>query len=489
MSRREFWIVGLLCGIAAARVFLYAAAFPFFSNGDEDLHFDVIVRYAAAEPPRNFDVLDNRTLDFVALYASPEFLQKPDDFSDHRFPPPLWKQPPEEAAPVLEATKDAWKREMNWEASQPPFYYGVAALWWKMGNALGLRGIQGLYWLRFLNVLLLPILIVLGFVCARMIAPESISFRIGTALVIAFMPQDVFYVMSNDVLSPVCFGIVFLCTLQWLSKPVTPLLGLTTGLAIAAAYLTKLSNAPLVAAAFIVILANSVFQRSRGANLRAMSILVVCAAAPICAWMIWCRNNFGDITGSTTKAALLGWTAKSFRDWFDHPIFSLRGLWTFWSELIERFWRGELMWHHEELGSSAADNFYAILSIVVLGIALASIRWRALRSNFQVKALLLAALAFFSAIAFLFLLSIKFDFGQCPFPSRDHPFFTSGRLMLGALVPFALLFAFGVVDLLRRINAHFPAWLALAVIAAIAAASEFLVKYPVFASEHNWFHL
>jgi len=67
MLRRERWIVGLLCLLAALRVFIYAAAFPFLSNGDEDLHFDVIVRYAAAEIPRNFDVLEPRTLDFVAL--------------------------------------------------------------------------------------------------------------------------------------------------------------------------------------------------------------------------------------------------------------------------------------------------------------------------------------------------------------------------------------------------------------------------------------
>jgi 4-amino-4-deoxy-L-arabinose transferase-like glycosyltransferase len=135
------------------------------------------------------------------------------------------------------------------------------------------------------------------------------------------------------------------------------------------------------------------------------------------------------------------------------------------------------------------DGFYAISSLVFIAIALTSIRLAQLRSDLQLKVLLFAAISFIAAVSFFFLLSIEFDFGRCIFPSRDHPYFTSGRLMLGALVPFALLYTYGVSELVRRFRIAFPAWLGVGLIMMIASISEIFIKHSVFASEHNWFHL
>ena len=87
----------------------------------------------------------------------------------------------------------------------------------------------------------------LGYLVGRTVAPDRLELRVGLPLLLAFIPQNVFYALNNDVLSPVCFGGLFLCVLQWLrtSRP-TLLLGALTGLAIAATYLTKLSNLLLV---------------------------------------------------------------------------------------------------------------------------------------------------------------------------------------------------------------------------------------------------
>jgi hypothetical protein len=491
ISHHERWLVALFGLVAALRVFLFAAAFPFFSNGDEDLHFDLIVRCANGKLPRTFDVLTEKTLDYIGVFASPEFLQTPENFPDGKFPAPLWKQPHQVAAPVIEATKDAWKNEINWEASQPPLYYVVAAIWWNAGKFFGLRGIQSLYWIRFLNALLMSILVWLGFTSARTVSPECPNLRIGVSLLLAFIPQDVFYVLSNDVLSPICFGIVFVCLLKWFSKPPKVTLGAITGLAIAAAYLTKFSNAPLLVVAIVAALA-AVFlppRRPTARPIAALLVITLCAGIPIAIWMLWCRANFGDITGSTTKMVILDWTRKPFRAWFDHPIFSFRGLWVFWSELLARFWRGELMWHNRELSLSFADNFYAITSLIFVSMTFVGIWLGPTRLKFELKALTFAGLAFLSAVAFLLMLSIMFDFGRCAFPSRARPFFTSGRLISGALVPFALLYTYGVLDLVRRVAPRFPAWIMLALIAALASSFEIAVKHSVFASEHNWFHL
>ena len=51
--------------------------------------------------------------------------------------------------------------------------------------------------------------------------------------------------------------------------------------------------------------------------------------------------------------------------------------------------------------------------------------------------------------AFLAFLSIIYDFGICMDPSREHPYFAEGRLILGAMVPGLLVLIYGLDYLLR----------------------------------------
>src|SRR3982750_1159460 len=95
----EHVLVLLLCAAAAFRVFVFSAAFPFFSNIDEDLHFDAITQYSHAQVPRGFDRLKEETLNWIIPYASPEFLSALGRFPDKKFPAPLWKPPGWQADP------------------------------------------------------------------------------------------------------------------------------------------------------------------------------------------------------------------------------------------------------------------------------------------------------------------------------------------------------------------------------------------------------
>jgi hypothetical protein len=147
------------------------------------------------------------------------------------------------------------------------------------------------------------------------------------------------------------------------------------------------------------------------------------------------------------------------------------------------------MWQNRELSSRIADGFYAISSLFLLCAAMTGIRWDTRLSVFQRQALLLAACAFGAALAFLALLSVQFDFGQCIYPSRAYPYFTSGRLISGALIPFALLYAYGVIRLLSRAGNALLPLIVLATIMVSVSISDALLNYEVFASEHNWFHL
>src|SRR6516225_12287859 len=190
-SRNERFLILLLCVVAAFRVFIFSAAFPFFSNIDEDLHFDLITQYSHAQFPRSFDRLKEETLNWIVPYASPEFLFPPEHFSDGKFPAPLWKEPWSKVEPEIASTRAAWSGEINFQSSQPPLYYALASAWWWIGQHLGLAGLQSLYWIRFLNFLLVAMMVWLGYVTARTIAPERMELRIGVPLLVAFIPQNV----------------------------------------------------------------------------------------------------------------------------------------------------------------------------------------------------------------------------------------------------------------------------------------------------------
>jgi len=118
-------------------------------------------------------------------------------------------------------------------------------------------------------------------------------------------------------------------------------------------------------------------------------------------------------------------------------------------------------------------------------------------SAFQRQAIAVAILTVAAGIGFLGLLSIQFDFGRCVNPSRSHPYFTSGRLLSGAIIPFALSYVYGISCLCRFATSRFrqTRWIdtasPLVVLVAILVFSqtyEIFTTRPVFASEHNWFH-
>jgi hypothetical protein len=279
--------------------------------------------------------------------------------------------------------------------------------------------------------------------------------------------------------------------LQWFRTDAPSfLLGALTGFAVAATCLTKLSNLPLVAVALAVIIARSIAisLKTPPAGLIALASLISCAAIPVGAWMLWTKFHFGDLTGSTAKIGLLGWTGKPFGDWWQHPIFTPRGVWIFWSDLIASFWRGEVSWHGRTLRWRRADGFYAVSSLLLLVAATVGLRKRAGLSPFQRQAIGSAILIFLAGVVFLALLSIQFDFGNCINPSRTHPYFTSGRLLSGALIPFAVVFVYAISWIFRRTNTALTL-IVLGLIVVFVTASEILMNQVVFVSDHNWFHL
>jgi hypothetical protein len=489
-SRR---LILLLCGIAGLHVFVFSAAFPFFDVVDEQVHLDLVVRYSQGDIPRSLTPPDAEALPFIAIYGTPEYLWPPSSQPGGSIAPPPWKQPVETVRATLLAKEAAYREKFqNHEASQPPLYYSIAGAWWRLGKILGLDGARLLYWLRFLNVPLVIALTWLGWFTAREIFPENIFICAAVPALIAFMPQTMFYSINNDILSPLAFGAAFVLLLKlWNAENLSPPLAIATGLALAATFLAKISNLPLLAVAGF-FLALKIFRLAQNKNLRPsalpLAVLLACAALPMAAWMTWCKINFGDFTGSALKIRFLGWTRQPFAEWFHHPLFTPQGFWFFLKGNLSTFWQGEFLWQRQPLAIPAVDSVYVILSLILPALVFFSLLRPQPFTKPQRAALWFGFACFAAAFAFFALLSVKYDFQDCFYPSREHPFFVSGRLMLGMLVPFLILFASGLNQALKKWGSA-TKFAVLAALLAFMLASEIAVDWKIFPNPYNWFHL
>lgn len=490
---RERKIIFLLCLLAAVHAFIFSATFPFFNNVDEQAHFDLVVKYSHGHLPRSLEPVSVESVRYIVIYGTTAYLANPADSPGGKFPPPLWTQPPEKAGPQLIADEGVWRKVINWEAAQQPLYYVMAGAWWRLGGWLGLDGGHLLYWLRFLNVLFVAAMVWLGHLAARMIFPGRIFLRLGVPALLAFIPQTAFYSIQNDVLSPLCFGAAFILTVKFLRAETPGLrLGTVAGLALAATFLTKISNLPLLAVSAAAILFK-VRQLSKAGKLRgAMPSLVslaLCAALPMAGWMAWCKCVFGNFTGSAAKIKMLDWTVKPFAEWRHHPIFTPHGFWIFIHDLLATFWQGEFLWHRQPLALPPVDMVYVILTFIFVGAALLNLLSRSKpEARPRRQALWFGLAGFIALIAFSGFLSIIYDFHDCFYPSQDHPYFTSGRLMLGALIPFALLYVHGLDRILKNCG-NAAKFSALAGMILFMVVSEITIDWQIFPDAYNWFHM
>ncbi|TFG98282.1 MAG: DUF2142 domain-containing protein, partial [Myxococcales bacterium] len=250
----ERLLILLFCLCGALRVWVFAAAFPFFSNVDEPAHFDMVVRYSLGRVPHSIEPMVPEAAHYLARYASPEYLHPPERYPGGRYPRPPWTLEPGAMSDTVQASEAAWRATTNHEVSQAPLYYSLAAAWMGAGRLLGFGGAHLLYWVRFLNVFLIAGVVLTSFAAARSIFPDRRAVRLGVPMLVAFLPQDTFYAIQSDVLSPLCFGVafVFLVKLLRVGMPGYGTAAIAGG-AVAATALVKSSNLPLVAVAILVL--------------------------------------------------------------------------------------------------------------------------------------------------------------------------------------------------------------------------------------------
>lgn len=492
--RHELVIVLALTILAGIRVLIYSAAFPVFGYVDETAHYSLVVDYAQGHIPAGLEGHNAEASRVIGWHYSPEYLTRKENVDRGLMRPPLELVPRRVAKAFAERTILQHINQLNHESNQPPVYYTLAAGAYKVGQALGIANAHLVHWTRLLGPLAAGLLVWFAWVFLRRLYPNSLTLRAGVPLMLAFYPQDLFYAVNNDVLTPLLFTIAFYALLRLYQEPHRSYgFYAGVGLSAAAVFLNKFSNATIFLPMAVILLL--ILKKARASGqlrlaLPRVGVAVAAAGLPIAAWLTRNYLVMGRLSGEHEKMKFLGWTYKPLGAIFDHPVFTAGGAWRFVHELISSFWRGEMAWFRIPIALPAADYFYTISTLLFIGAAVVLLlRRRHQQPDDQALAGWMGVLVFATSVGMMFVLSIIFDFGGCYYPSREYPYLVSGRLFSGVIVPFLVLYITGLDYLMARARLKISRLSVLMVIAFLITVSEAVISVPVFVSPWNWFHI
>ena len=481
--RRQSLIAAVLCVFAALRVLTCLLAFPFFAATDEQLHLDAIIQYGHGYVPHN--PLPNVTPEparLIDLYQSTEFLAHAPPFAVRN---DGWCAPAMDVAPGPGIVTGYWVQHPNEEINQSRPYYRIASWWYGLGRSLGYSGIFRLYWSRSLNALFYGLTVWFGYLFARRCYGSESFLPLALCLMLLAFPQDIFFVLNPNAWFPAFFtASLYLLAVIATDGVALYRIYVATGILCALTFLLGFGNFSIFFPLLYVAIANSKAATPR--SRKAITLLLLAAAVPIACWAIRNRILLGDWTGTASKLSDLGWTTKPLSQIFHHPIFSSHGFWYFVSTLSHNFWRGEIPWHGAPR-VSWIDWLY-LFSTVVLAV---TFLWRIFHQEERPFAERFAdrcslAIACFS-VFFLICLSLRYDFGTTYYPSRALPYFVSGRLIIGTLVPFLLIYLRGLELLWKRALPRLSPFIPVLALVLCMGIVESPALRPVFASPYNFY--
>jgi hypothetical protein len=491
ISRAEIWFLVAVCTLAAGRILYGAAALPFFADTDENAHFDLIHKFYRGEwPATNHTLHDKETVKVWIFDGSPEYLNAPGTLGvKNGFPPPVRAWAP--TAATENYIRSQWEspgrgKLPNHEAHEPPVYYSIAAIWYACGQALGLSPASSIYWVRFLNAPLFVGLVITAFLFSRRYLDAKIAWCVTTLT--ALFPNVIYFTINADVLSPLVVLITLYLLFRWYEAD-HPGIGLAAacGLMAAVSILAKLTNTAVLVPTAAIVFLRLRHERNWRTALAQAGPLILCAALPPFLWALRNRLVLGDWSGSAEKILAQTWTPKPWSEIFDHPLFTLTGPMRFLRALFISFFAGDSHWHGSPVDFLPGQYFFlgttAVLPIVAL---IGTFRDR---RNRPLPCLVagISALLVCSYLAELSVLSLRWDFGINPYPSREFPFFAFGRLIGGAIVPLLALEVLAIAFLTR----NRVLWMAIgvAVIGGMMILSQAVFLQMTISSQFNWFHL
>ena len=495
LERNQSKLVAAACCIALVRILLFAAAFPLFNNIDEQDHFEMVYRYAHGfAPEKTLPQTDPEMARLFTLYGSPEYFASVAQIQTYHLDVPIAELPSPLKEMQYQRVFGSWTIQRAFEAQSPPAYYMVGALWYRLGALLGWQEWALAYWVRFLNAFVYAAFVWVSFRFLKQVYPSCGFLCVAVPALLAVFPQDVFFGMNRDILSPLLVASVLWLLFRAMRQGARWKLELTAAAFLTGvSFLTDISNFVLfgVLAMVLLILATRAIKGPSFAK----ELVAVAGAGAVAAllpllWMARNRAVLGDLTGSKAKTAYLGWTIKPWHEMLQHPILSWHGASRFIGDLIPYYWRGELIWHTTSMRSNMADGFYLGSTFLML-VGFALYLWRDRRTQDQQVRLsnYFSAGLVVASVLFLAALSIPFDFHQCFYPSRAYPYFVSGRIISGTILPFALIYLSGLEYLGRPIRTYVhPIFLVLAICISVVCV-EISIRSVVFHSQFNFFTL
>jgi hypothetical protein len=480
---------------AALRILAFALAFPLFNNVDEKLHFLTIQMYAQGHlPGKDLPPTPREFVKTFLPYWSPEYMSRPEFITQNESLPP-YQMSPEARDATLARGIYAWKlqdvpQRPNFEAQGAPLYYLIAAPWYKLGATFGLSDWRLAYWLRMLNPISYGLLVWLSYRFVSRVYPKRYFLRLAVPALLAVFPQDVFFGMNRDVFNPTFWAAALLLMVGALDDEKDRYRSLLlAALLVGLSLLIEVSSCVLYGALAITFWIWA--HRSPRAVQQKIAIAAGGATAAFVPPALWMLRNYlviGNLTGTKAKMAALGWTVKPFAQVWHHPVFTWHGLSYYLPKLTLGVWHGDYDWYGQPMRSPAVDWFYVLssfLTILVFSIAFAR-GWKRLPDLKRWFGFLTIFLVFGSFL-FLTATAMALDYPSYSYPNPAHPFFISGRIISGGLLPFALIYAGG----LELITTSFRKWISPATVLVclllLITASEIWVRRGAFGSPYNFF--
>jgi len=393
----SFCVVLFLATIAFGKVYHNAFTVTPFEHPDEIFHYDTVVRYAHG------------------LHVGR--------------PEPLTAEVTPYYRPGLAKTDGVVP--LNQEVVEPPIYYTVAAVWYHIGRLFDAPVPQ---WNRLLAGVFASCVVVVGFLVALTVFPQSGDARpFLVASVIAFFPSSDLCSVSNDSLCPLVFGLMLLAVASFRQSP-AKLTAFAIGVTACAMLLTKTTLLPLVVV--------GVFSAGLAMLRRQMIVSFLVGFFPCSGWFVRNWLILGELTGVNSKFGVFGFRKLPISEWV-WSKFTPANLWLFWHELGDSFVFGEYP------GTKWDDNAglfgIGVFTIALIVPTLVLIRTRTTPATVINRPLLLTCLASsVAAIVFLAVSSLAFNFDAnvgLPTGWMRSTILSNGRLMSGAIIPFAVCLA------------------------------------------------
>lgn len=495
LAARERVIIWALVVYGAVQVWLAAAAFPLFSNVDEQFHFDRVVAAARGRRAVAGMQVSEESARVIAACQTWEYLNVPPvgPLPETMIIP--WKLPTVRRDVVLAREAGIWRTTMNREATEPPAYYLAAGWWYLLGEALGVAGVAGAFWIRFFNAVLAAGTVLAAAALGVRLAPDRPLVRWGLPLFAATVHPGNWFAINNDALPEVlCASGFWLMSGRAESRPgasSSPGRTLAGGVCLGAAISAKLTAVPVAGALALLPALAWVRGKGRGGALAAGAALAGLATPPACVALL---NRWHGMSATAVDEKFTGLhpTLRPLAAVAAHPLWTWGGMWSFLSGLGADICPGRLFWHRAEISAGTLGLVAFLLALLGATGSIAGLMRRAGRRDpnpSRTDAELVALMAASGSVAMLAALSVLVDFGRNFYSSDVYPIFTNGRYLNGALVPIGFAILCGLDRISRKALA--PGWqvgVAL-VFAAWLGVHEAGLLGMVIGSEYNWLHL